>query len=116
MNKFFSTIAIAAVVSAGSLSASFAAEPIEGTWKRNDGTLIKFSGSGGRYCGTVANGKYKGKSIGCLRGKGNRYDGSINVLSEGKTYTGKAVVSGNTMKMSGCVLKVICKGENLRRQ
>lgn len=116
MTRTITAIATSALISVAGLSSAFAAEPIEATWKRNNGTLIKFSGSGGRYCGKVLNGKYKGKSIGCMKGKGKNYKGSINVLDEGKTYTGHAVVSGSTMKLSGCVLRVICKSESLRRQ
>ena len=94
-----------------------AAEPIVGKWRRNNGTLIRFSGSGSNYCGTVLSGKYKGRSIGCMKGKGASYRGTINVLDEGKKYTGKARVTGNSMKLSGCVLGgLVCKGETLRRQ
>jgi len=32
-----------------------------------------------------------------------------------KTYTGKATLSGNTLKMSGCVLGVLCRSENWTR-
>ncbi len=42
--------------------------------------------------------------------------GEIKKLDEGKTYTGKASVTDNTMKLSGCVMKVLCKTEKLARQ
>ncbi|MBX3531688.1 MAG: DUF2147 domain-containing protein [Rhizobiaceae bacterium] len=96
---------------------AFAAEPIEGTWKRPNGTLIKYAGSGGKFCGTVLTGEYKGKSIGCMEGAGASYTGSVNKLDEGKTYKGKATVSGNTLGLAGCVMGgLICKTENLVRQ
>jgi uncharacterized protein (DUF2147 family) len=112
------SVLLAAAMTLTFVSAAFSAEPIEGTWKRNNGTLIKFANCGGNnFCGTVMTGKYKGKSIGSMAGSGNSYRGKIHVLDEGKTYTGKASVNGNTMKMSGCVLGgLICKGENLARQ
>ncbi|MCV0396246.1 MAG: DUF2147 domain-containing protein [Rhizobiaceae bacterium] len=93
------------------------ADPIEGTWKRPNGTLIKYAASGGQYCGTVMTGEYKGKSIGCMSGKDGSYTGKVNKLDEGKTYNGKASVNGNTLALSGCVLGgIICKSENLTRQ
>ncbi len=99
------------------VGASNAAEPIVGKWKRASGTIIQYSGKGPTYCGKVLNGKYKGKSIGCLKGKGKSYKGKVNKLDEGKTYTGKATVTGNTLKLAGCVFGgLICKSENLKRQ
>ncbi|WP_439273291.1 DUF2147 domain-containing protein [Pseudochrobactrum sp. HB0163] len=104
------------------LSVSFgpalAAEPIIGTWKRASGTVIEYKNCGGdNYCGTVMNGEYKGKSIGKMTGKGGSYKGSVNKLDEGKTYSGKASVSGNTLSLAGCVAGgLICKTEKLTRQ
>jgi uncharacterized protein (DUF2147 family) len=92
------------------------ADPIEGTWKRANGTLIKYASVGGdQYCGTVMTGKYKGQSIGCMNGKDGSYRGKVNKLDEGKTYTGKATVRAATLALSGCVF-VLCKTENLTRQ
>ena len=98
--------------------AALADEPIVGLWKRpSTGTLIKFSSCGGGYCGIVQSGSHAGKSIGKMTGSGANYSGSITDLDENKTYKGKAVVNGNVMKLSGCVLGgLICKGENWNRQ
>jgi uncharacterized protein (DUF2147 family) len=94
-----------------------AADPIEGTWKRpSTGTLVTYAGSGGQYCGTVLSGEHKGKSIGCMSGSNGTYKGTVIALDEGKTYTGKASVTGNIMKLSGCVGGFLCKGENWQRQ
>lgn len=93
------------------------AEPIEATWKRPNGTLIRYAGSAGKFCGTVMTGEYKGQSIGCMSGKGSEYKGEVRKLDEGKTYKGKATISGNTMSLAGCVLGgLICKSETLTRQ
>jgi uncharacterized protein (DUF2147 family) len=113
---------LSGILAVGILAATgataFAAEPIVGTWKRSNGTLIKYSNAGGtKYCGKVLNGEYANKSIGCMSGTGGSYKGKVNKLDEGKTYTGKASVSGNTLKLAGCVLGgVICKSENMKRQ
>lgn len=108
-------LSLAASFSMG--ATAFAAEPIEGSWKRGNGTVIKFAACSSGFCGTVMTGKYKGQSIGTMSGSGASYKGKINVLDEGKTYSGKASVNGNAMKMSGCVMGgLICKGEDLVRQ
>ncbi len=108
---------ILAVAGLAAMTVPALADPIEGTWKRPNGTLIKYSGSGSRYCGTVLTGDYAGKSIGCMNGTGGSYKGKVNKLDEGKTYNGKASVTGNNLKLSGCVLGgVICKTETLARQ
>jgi len=108
----------AAALAVLAMSAAAYADPIEGTWKRPNGTLIKYASSGNNsYCGTVLSGEYKGKSIGCMSGSGGSYKGKVNKLDEGKTYSGKAKVSGNTLSLSGCVLGgMICKSEALSRQ
>jgi uncharacterized protein (DUF2147 family) len=114
MMKFVAGILLAFAVAAPAI----AAEPIEGVWKRPNGTMIQYSASGGgKFCGTVLNNEYKGKSIGCMNGSGADYKGTVNKLDEGKTYSGKAHVSGGTMKLSGCALMgLVCKSENLARQ
>ena len=111
-------ILLAMAMTLAATAPAFSAEPIEGTWKRSNGTLIKYAPAGsGEFCGTILNNEYQGKSIGCMSGSGADYKGKVNKLDEGKTYTGKAHVSGNTLKLSGCALAgLICKSENLARQ
>lgn len=109
-------LAAAGAILGASAAGAFSAEPIEGTWKRpSTGTIVTYSASGGQYCGTVQNGEYKGQSIGCMTGSGADYKGKVVALDEGKTYTGKAKITGNAMKLEGCVL-VLCKGETWQRQ
>jgi uncharacterized protein (DUF2147 family) len=109
---------VASVLAFAVAAPAIAAEPIEGTWKRSNGTMIQYASVGGdKFCGTVLNNEYKGKSIGCLSGSGKDYKGNVNKLDEGKTYTGKAHVEGASMKLSGCALMgLICKSETLARQ
>ena len=101
-----------------SAAPALAAEPIIGTWKRTSGTIIEYQNCGGDdYCGTVLNGEFKGKSIGKMTGKDSSYKGTVNKLDEGKTYSGKASVSGSTLSLAGCVAGgLICKTEKLTRQ
>ena len=112
------SMALALAAGIAFTTTAIAAEPIVGTWKRPNGTLIRYANAGGdKYCGTVMTGEYKGKSIGCMNGSGGKYTGEVNKLDEGKTYSGKASVSGGSMKLSGCVMGgIICKSETLVRQ
>lgn len=111
-------ILFAALVASAMAVPALAAEPIEGLWKRpSTGTLIKYSKCGSSFCGVVQSGSYAGQSIGKMKGSGNNYSGTVTDLEENKTYKGKATISGNTMKLSGCVLGgLICRGENWKRQ
>ena len=96
---------------------AFSAEPIEGTWLRpSNGALVKFSKCGNSYCAKAVSGEFAGKSVGKFSGSGSSYSGTLTDLKENKTYSGNAKVTGNTMKLEGCVLKVFCKGENWKRQ
>jgi uncharacterized protein (DUF2147 family) len=117
IKSLMAATAATAIVLSGMLAAS-AAEPIEGVWKRpSTGTLVRYSGSGSKFCGTVLEGEYKGKSIGCMEGTGGTYKGTVIALDEGKTYAGKASVNGNSMSLKGCVAGgMICKGETWARQ
>ncbi|WP_245409787.1 DUF2147 domain-containing protein [Pararhizobium haloflavum] len=106
-------LAIALVTS----TAALAAEPIEGTWLRpSTGTLVTFAPCANGYCGTVQNGEFQGQQIGALAGSGASYSGSITDLAEDKTYKGRANIEGNAMKLEGCVLAVLCRGETWQRQ
>ena len=99
------------------MAAPALAEPIEGTWKRpSNGALVEFSRCGGSFCAKAVSGEFKGKSVGKFKGSGASYTGTLTDLKEDKTYSGRANVAGNTMKLEGCVLKVFCKGENWKRQ
>ena len=108
----------AAALAAAFTAPAFAAEPIEGLWKRmKTGTIINFAPCGGGFCATVKNGGNAGKSIGTMAGTGGRYKGKLTDLETNKTYTGKASVKGNTMNLSGCVAGgLICKTEAWARQ
>lgn len=95
------------------------ADSIVGTWLRpSTNTLVNFAPCGADFCGTVRNGEFRGQSIGTMSGGDDgRYNGRITDLSNGNSYRGKARVSGNTMKLQGCVAGgLICRGEDWQRQ
>ena len=108
MRKVILTVALGLGMAGGAL----AAEPIEGNWKTQAGDTAAISG-GGSFAITLKTGKYAGKTIGSLKADGdNRYSGKITDPSNDKTYSGKAALSGTSLKMSGCVFGgLICKSQ-----
>jgi uncharacterized protein (DUF2147 family) len=94
------------------------ADPIEGTFKRPNGILVKIAGCGGSFCVTAASGPHAGGSAGKLAPVGDgQYKGTLTELETGKTYTGKASISGGTLSVAGCVLAgLLCRSENWVRQ
>ncbi|MGB6118232.1 MAG: DUF2147 domain-containing protein, partial [Mesorhizobium sp.] len=58
-----------------------------------------------------------GKNIGAMKPSGaGKYTGTITDPANDKTYKGKASLSGNTLKMSGCIAGgLICRTQNWKR-
>ncbi|MDX8463980.1 DUF2147 domain-containing protein, partial [Mesorhizobium humile] len=88
------------------------ADPIEGNWKTQAGSTAAIAGSS-TFSITLKSGKYSGKKIGSFKAAGdNKYTGTITDPETDKTYSGKATLSGASLKMSGCVLGgLICKSQ-----
>jgi uncharacterized protein (DUF2147 family) len=107
-------IILAAAVSLISVTAQ-AAEAIEGNWKTASGETAEIAKCGSAYCVTLKTGKHAGKKIGTLSGKGAEYTGEITDPANDKTYSGSGSVSGDSLKMKGCVMKVLCKTQNWSR-
>ena len=120
----------AAVVALGLGTAAYA-DPAVGTWKTqvDDGAYahVKMSKCGSNICGTIARtfnstGEYKSANIGkkLVRdmtpdGSGN-YAGKVWRPSNDKIYIGKMTVSGNSLKLSGCVAGgLICSKQTWSR-
>ncbi|MGW9231162.1 DUF2147 domain-containing protein [Pseudorhizobium sp. NPDC055634] len=105
-------IAATLVLSAGLANA---AEPLEGNWKTASGETAAISKCGGAFCVTLKTGQHAGKQIGKLAGTGDTYTGEITDPAANKTYSGSGTVSGNSLKMKGCVMKVLCKTQTWTR-
>ncbi|HWU65335.1 MAG TPA: DUF2147 domain-containing protein [Ensifer sp.] len=90
-------------------SAASAAEPIEGKWKNGPVEIIAIAPCGDGFCLTLTSGEFAGQSIGKLSGKGANYAGEITDPEDNKTYSGSGTVSGNTLKLKGCALKIFCQ-------
>lgn len=88
-----------------------AGEAIEGSWKTQSGETAQISPCGSAFCVTLKTGKYAGKQIGHMSGSGTSYSGEITDPANDKIYTGTGAVSGNSLEMKGCVLKILCKSQ-----
>lgn len=98
-----------------SATSAFAAEPIVGNWKTASGETAAIASCGGAYCVTLKTGKHAGKKIGKMSGSGDSYSGEITDPKDDKTYSGSASISGNSLKMKGCVLMILCKSQTWTR-
>lgn len=107
-------IAIAATLM---LAGTAAADPIVGNWKTQKGATAAIASCGGAFCITLKSGQYNGKRIGTFNAGGaGSYSGKITDPESDKTYTGKATLSGNTLRMGGCVLGgLFCRNEDWTR-
>lgn len=120
------TAAVAAMAFAGAAYA----DPALGTWKTqvDDGAYahVKMSQCGAKICGTIsrtfnASGEYKSENLGkklvwdmTPAGGGAYKKGKVWQPSTGKTYSSKMALSGNSLKVSGCV-GPICKKQTWSR-
>lgn len=112
-----------------SAGAAFA-DPVEGLWKTevDDGAyaIVKMAPCGAKICGTIARtfnaeGEYESPNIGKPivwdmqpAGGGAYADGRIWRPSNDKVYTSKMQLSGNALKVSGCIA-FVCLGQNWTR-
>ena len=87
------------------------ADPIEGNWKTQSGSMAAIGSCGGSFCITLKTGQHAGKKIGTYKASGgSKYTGQITDPANDKTYSGKAALSGSSLSMSGCVFGgLICK-------
>ncbi|MBD3663800.1 DUF2147 domain-containing protein [Sulfitobacter aestuariivivens] len=127
MKSFFATT-LAVVALAGT---AYAADPAEGTWKTqvDDGAYahVNMKPCGAAVCGTIARtfndtGEYQSENIGktlvidMVPQGGGAYEGKVWRPSNNKVYIGKMTVSGNVLKLSGCVAGgLICSKQSWSR-
>ncbi|MER0237841.1 DUF2147 domain-containing protein [Fulvimarina sp. MAC8] len=103
------------MLGAGLSGAHAQSEPLVGQWRAETGNVVRVSPCGGGYCATIVTGQHKGKLIGQLSGSGGRYTGTVTDPNSGKTYNGSATVSGASLKLTGCALKIFCKSQTWSR-
>lgn len=121
-----SILTTALILSAGAALA----DPVEGNWKTqvDDGAYayVTIAPCGANYCGKIsrtfnASGEYKSANLGKnlvwdmkSEGSGKYSGGKIWQPSTGKVFKSKMDLSGNTLKVSGCV-GPICKKQTWSR-
>jgi uncharacterized protein (DUF2147 family) len=111
------------------------ADDIAGTWLSQSGeTRVRFSPCGGIFCGVIVWVSKPGKDVNnpdeskrerSLVGiqmvtmkpqGGGSYSGHLYNYQDGKTYSGKAKVTGAGLELSGCVLGgLICRSQVWKR-
>lgn len=94
----------------------FAADPIEGTWKTEDGVLLGISSCGGQFCVDILNGEFEGKRSGKMQKDGDGYTGKLRQYSTGLTFTGEASISGSTMKLAAKKFGVVVRRATWKKQ
>ncbi|SIR14597.1 Uncharacterized conserved protein, DUF2147 family [Rhizobium sp. RU20A] len=109
--KLMTAVAISVLMG----TSAMAAEPIVGNWKTQSGATAAIANCGGAYCITLKTGKHAGKQIGKVSGAGASYSGEVTDPDSDKTYSGSANVTGNSLKLKGCVLAVLCKSQTWSR-
>ncbi|SMX29017.1 hypothetical protein TRP8649_03147 [Pelagimonas phthalicica] len=113
------------------IAGTAAADPAEGVWKTqpDDGAYahVKLSKCGNNICGTIVrtfngSGEYdsdnKGKQL--VRNMkpmgGGAYEGKVWRPSNNKIYLGKMQLSGNSLKLKGCVAGgLLCSSQTWKR-
>ncbi|WP_429808972.1 DUF2147 domain-containing protein [Ensifer sp. B1-9] len=96
-------------------SAAHADDLIVGNWKTELGDTAAIAPCAEGYCITLKSGKHAGKQIGTFHGKDGNYSGKITDPEANKTYDGSLSVSGNALKLKGCVLRVVCESQTWPR-
>ena len=87
---------------------ALAQEPVVGNWKTQVGTTATIDECAQGYCITMKTGNNAGRRIGSFKGSNGNFTGSIIEPESKKTFTGVLTLSGNTVRMRGCTMKVIC--------
>lgn len=126
MKKLLITAAFGLVTAGAAI-----AEPVLGTWQTqpDDGAYahVKMQKCGSAVCGKIARtfnseGEYKSPNIGktlvidMVPQGGGAYEGKVWRPSNNKIYIGKMDVSGNSLKLRGCVAGgAICSKQTWKR-
>ncbi len=117
MNKTF--ILLVALTSATALFGSdnqALADPVEGKWRTEAGSIAEIAPCSAGYCVTMKSGRFSGRVLGTMNGANGVYQGSFTHALTNKTYKGKAIMKGKTLKLSACVLNgLVCQGQDWKR-
>jgi len=96
-------------------SAASGADTVVGTWKTENGETSAIDHCGSNYCIVAKSGRYAGQQIGFFSGAGDTYTGRLTDPTTKTIYSGRLIVSGNSLKLWGCATKVLCKTQTWTR-
>jgi uncharacterized protein (DUF2147 family) len=104
---------IAAVAVALQCCSAFAADDIVGRWRTGPGDTAAISKCGKAYCVVLTDGDYAGRQVGRVAANGpGIYAGFVVNPQNGHKYSGNAKLSGNSLKMRGCMLGgLVCQSQ-----
>jgi len=108
-------IALTIVAALSITSAPAGERNIEGNWKTNQGNTAAILKCGNSYCITLKTGDYAGKTIGRMARNGGKYTGTVTDPANDRTYSGSINVSGSSLKMQGCALRIFCRTQTWKR-
>lgn len=108
--RHLAAVAVALAVAATTGTAT-AEESITGTWRTPKGDTASIQRCGEEYCITSETGANKGKRIGRFTETKDGYAGELTDPSNNRTYTGTGSLSGSSLKLTGCVLKILCRSQ-----
>jgi uncharacterized protein (DUF2147 family) len=100
---------VALVTQLALTTVALAQEPVVGVWKTQVGTTATIQECGGGYCITMKTGEHAGQKIGTFTGGNGNFTGTIIEPDSKKTFDGVLTVSGDTVNMRGCTMKIICR-------
>ena len=125
MKKFLAALAMVVATPA------MAADPLEGLWQTepDDGAYayVQIAPCGAALCGTMvrtfnSDGEYKSENLGrqlvidMMPAGNGRYKGKVWRPSNDKIYIGRINLSGNGLKMKGCVAGgLLCASQSWAR-
>ncbi len=117
ISRIWKTLPIIALVAPLGGLAAHAGE-LDGRWTTATGGTVSMYRGCGTYCGKVIGGEHNGKLILKISGSGGTYSGTvIDVNDDDKEYSGKLTLqSANKIKLKGCTLAIFCKTQYWRKQ
>ncbi len=102
---------LALVAAPAALAASMvsAQEAVIGTWKTQVGTTAVIDQCVEGYCITMKTGDHAGQRIGSFQRRNGGFVGTIVEPDSKKTFDGVLSVAGDTVRMRGCTMKIVCR-------
>ena len=91
------------------------ADPIEGRWFTPMKETVRIVPCGNSWCATVVTGAYSGASVGVFAGGNGSYSAKMTEPKNGRSINAKAKLSGDTLRIEGCMAAIACAKRNWRR-